>query len=333
MIGHLDRERVPRGDRAELDQELGDVADLGHELLGRRLVAGREEVGVVLEHRPAAGGVDDDGVEAVGVEGGEVPAGEVERGPSDARVVMDRPAAALRRAGRRPRSRWPGGPGRSRRWSRGTSRRPRSPGTGRPAPASGRSAAGRPGAATPGPVRVGSIACIRRRVGGRSRVRPDPLGEVERPELLEEPGRRERGLDPAGEGEQVVEDQPLEHPGPVAGRGRGVEGDLERLDDLAVLDARGAGRSRRPGSRGRGRGACGPRPRRRAGRRRRPASGRSAPGGCRSRRRSRRRSGSSRCRARSGRSPGTGYRGSSRPARPGRRPARRGSKRGDSRSP
>src|SRR5690606_15264352 len=54
-----------------------------------------EEVAVIPEHRPAAGGVDDDGVELLDREGGEILAGEVERRLLAARMVMDRPAARL----------------------------------------------------------------------------------------------------------------------------------------------------------------------------------------------------------------------------------------------
>ena len=78
--------------------------------------------------------------------------------------------------------------------------------------------------------------------GGRQELRqPDLLGQAQSPGLLEPAGRGERGLDPAGVGEEVVEDQPLEQAGPVRGRRRSVEGDLERLDQFAVLDARRAG--------------------------------------------------------------------------------------------
>ncbi len=240
MVGRLDRNGVLRGDRAELDQELGDVADLGDECLGRLGVAGREEVGVVLEHRPAAGGVDDDGVEAVGVEGGDVPAGEVQRRALDARMVVDRPAAALPRRDDDLAAVGLEDPG-----GRGVGLGEHGVGH---APQEERD---------PGPPRAdrredGREPRSRARQRREHRLQPpegwreelgqaNPVGEVDRPEPLEQPGRRQGQLDPAGEGEQVVEDQPLEDPGPVAGRCRGVEGDLEGLDDLAVLDPRRAG--------------------------------------------------------------------------------------------
>ena len=59
--------------------------------------ASPEQVRVVLEHRAAAGGVDDDGVELVGVEGGDVLPGQGQGGRLDARVIVDGAAAGLRR--------------------------------------------------------------------------------------------------------------------------------------------------------------------------------------------------------------------------------------------
>ena len=137
MIGHLERNGSRGRDRPESHQELGDVLDLGDEPSRLVVLVRGQDVGVVLEHRATAGGVDDDRVDLGRVERGQVPPGQLEGRLLDARVVMDRAAARPGRAGSRPRSRSPGGRGRSPRWSRGTWRRPRSPGTGRPAPASG----------------------------------------------------------------------------------------------------------------------------------------------------------------------------------------------------
>ena len=209
----------------------------------RVVVGGGQEVGVVLEHRAAAGGVDDDRVELVGVErlrcsAGPGP-GRAPRRPSDSGSRRSRPG----RAGSRPRSRSAGARGPSRRWSRGTSRRPRSRGRAPPGPASGRSAAALPAAWRASPDSRGSIACIRRSVGGRSlrQARSARPGRAGRASGAGAPGP-ERGLDPAGVGEQVMEDQPLEQAGPGLGRRVLLDGDLERLDQLAVLDARRAGR-------------------------------------------------------------------------------------------
>ena len=185
---------------------------------------------------------------------------------------------------------------------------------------------GRTSGSRPAPLDSrGSIASILRSVGGSSRSRPDPLGQAENAQLLEPVRRHERRLDPTGVREQVMEDQPLKQAGAGAGRSVLLHGDLERLDQLAVLDARRAGRSRRPGSRGRDQGDGGRPGPSRAGRRSRRASGRSARAGCRSRRWSRRTSGNSRCRARSERIPGNGGTRSARPATPGQS---RGSARG-----
>ena len=94
VISHLGRDRELGGDWPEFHEKFGDVADLGDEFLCGLIV--RKEVSVILEHRAAAGGVDDDGVEAVGVEGLQVRSGEIERGGFRAGMIMDRAAAALR---------------------------------------------------------------------------------------------------------------------------------------------------------------------------------------------------------------------------------------------
>ena len=62
----------------------------------RGVVLGRgQDVGVVLEHRAAAGGVDDDRVDARRAERGHVLPGQLQRRLLDARVVMDRAATRL----------------------------------------------------------------------------------------------------------------------------------------------------------------------------------------------------------------------------------------------
>ena len=66
------------GDRAELGEQLGDVAHLGGERrrpLGVRRVVG-EQVGVLLHRRAAAGRVDDDVLDAGPSNASMVPAGE-----------------------------------------------------------------------------------------------------------------------------------------------------------------------------------------------------------------------------------------------------------------
>ncbi len=142
VIRHLERNGTARRDRPECHQELGDVLDLGDEP-SRFVVQFRgQDVRVVLEHRTAAGGVDDDRVDAGRFERLEVAPGKLEGRPLDPRVVVDRAAARPVRAGSRPRSRSPEAHAPSPRWSPGTWRRPRSPGTRPPAPASARSAAG-----------------------------------------------------------------------------------------------------------------------------------------------------------------------------------------------
>ena len=156
--------------------------------------AAGQEVGVVLEHRAAAGGVDDDRVELVGVERREVLPGEVERRALDARVVVDRPAADL--AARDDDLAAvlledPGGRGVGLGEHR-VGHAAEEQGHPRPLRADRRQDLGqRP----PGRPSVGSIACIRRRVGGRSRVRPTRSARSSTPELLEQPGRaRARAL-------------------------------------------------------------------------------------------------------------------------------------------
>ena len=66
LVGDRHRQRVPLRDRAQLVEQLGDVARLrgqrGRALGPARLVA--QLVAVLLEVRPAAGGVHDDGVDA-----------------------------------------------------------------------------------------------------------------------------------------------------------------------------------------------------------------------------------------------------------------------------
>ncbi len=66
VVGDGDVEGVPLGPRADLDEELRDVADLGTERPRPLDPLGfvGEQVLVVLHRRPAAGGVDDDRVDA-----------------------------------------------------------------------------------------------------------------------------------------------------------------------------------------------------------------------------------------------------------------------------
>ena len=129
MIGHLERNGVPGRDRPQRHQELGDVLDLGDEPSRFVVRLRREDVGVVLEHRAAAGGVDDDRVDLGRVEtppGFAAPGrGPAARRPSGSGSRRSRPG----RAGSRPRSRFPGARAPWPRWSRETWRRPRSRGT------------------------------------------------------------------------------------------------------------------------------------------------------------------------------------------------------------
>ena len=200
-----------------------------------------KDVGVVFEHRAAAGGVDDDRVDSGRVEGRDVASCEIERGPLDARVVMDRAAADLSARDHDLAAVLPGAPGPWRRWSRETSRRRRNPGTGRPGRAWGRSPAGPPAndhatrsawAASPASA-GGSAAAARVRPTARpSRASPGAAAAGPAPEPIS-PGRnRETG----DEGSAARASSSF-----AAGRGA-CERDLERLDHLAVLNARGAGR-------------------------------------------------------------------------------------------
>ena len=172
--------------------------------------AGGQEVGVVLEHRAAAGGVDDDRVELVGVEGREVPPGEGQGGLLDPRVVMDRAAAdlpardddlaaVLLEHARR------GGVGLGVQGVGHAAEEQRNP---RPLRADRRQDLGQ--ARFRSWSSFGSIACIRRRVGGRSLRQAELLGQVEQAELLEQPRRGQRSLHPVRVREQVMQDQPLE---------------------------------------------------------------------------------------------------------------------------
>src|SRR5205814_2226913 len=65
VVGDADGEIVAGGDRAELDEEFGDVADAAAEFGEAggvdRIVT--EDLGVFLHAGAVAGGVDDDGVE------------------------------------------------------------------------------------------------------------------------------------------------------------------------------------------------------------------------------------------------------------------------------
>src|SRR5271157_1211970 len=93
VIGHFQRHRVFGRDRPERDEELGDVLDLGAEPGGLIVLGGGENVGIFLEHRAAAGRIDDDGVEAVGVEGRHVLPRQGECRSLDAGMIMDGTAA------------------------------------------------------------------------------------------------------------------------------------------------------------------------------------------------------------------------------------------------
>ena len=284
------------------------------------VLGGGQDVGVILEHRAAAGGVDDDRVDVLRPERGHVPPGQLERRLLDARVVMDRAAADLAARDHDLAAVLLEDPGR-RRVGLGEhgvgdaaeeQRDPRPLGADR--------AAGPPAAATTAARASAASPASAARSAAAAGSGPTRSAQSRTPDALQQPGRCQRRLDPAGIREQVVEDQPLEQAPLLAGRGGLLERDLERLDHPAVLDARRTGRLAGPAVQAELEVLAHARRPSPAGRRRRPASGRSGPAGCRSRRTSRRRSGSSPCRARSGRIPGSGDTGSCPRASRGRSP-------------
>ena len=62
----------------------------------------------------------------------------------------------------------------------------------------------------PAPESFGSMACMRRRVGGKSRVSPVRSAQSSTPSRCSQPRRRKRHRTRAGVRKQVVQDQPLE---------------------------------------------------------------------------------------------------------------------------
>ena len=166
--------------RPEGDEELGDVLDLGDEPGGLIVLGGGEHVGIVLEHRAAAGRVDDDRVEAVGVEGRHVPPRQGECRLLDAGVIVDGTAAdlsardhdlaavLLKHPGRR-------GVGLG---EHGVGHAAEEEGDAGPLGTDRRQDLGQPG---PRPESRGSIAIIRRKVGGSSLVRPICSARSSRP--------------------------------------------------------------------------------------------------------------------------------------------------------
>ena len=82
VIGDLARNRPARRNRAQGHQELGDVLHLGHKPDGLVVRSLGNDMSIVFEHRPAAGGVDDDGVDPGSVEDGHVLRASSSAGPS-----------------------------------------------------------------------------------------------------------------------------------------------------------------------------------------------------------------------------------------------------------
>ena len=215
-----------------------------------------QQVAVVLEHRPAAGGVGDDRVELC--QFGPVEAERVavlpprarRAGSSIAGVVVQRPAAALRRAGSRPRSRSSAARGRWRRFvcgKKASATQPRNSADPRPPLALGRqhlrqravvplaaaaacraSAAATAAAARSSPIFSSSqsrpVHCISRAGARASRVRQPRTG------------RRGRASSRCSAVQRLR----------PAGRARARHVHAERLDQLAVLHAGRAGRLARP---------------------------------------------------------------------------------------
>ena len=222
------------------------------------------------------------------------------------------------RAGSQLRSRSLAALGPWRRWSRETWRRRRSREKARRVLAWARSPARLPAERRCDPESLGSIACMRRSVGGKSFVSPIRSAQSSRPSFWSQPRRRKGPSHPAGIRKKMVKNQPLEPARRSLSLGRGRKGDLERLDHLAVLNAGGAGRLAGAAIEAKLEVLANARTPSPAGRRRPRASDRSGRAGCRSRRRFRYRSDSSPCKARNGRIPGSGGTESSRRARPGR---------------
>ena len=165
--------------------------------------------GVVLEHRAAAGGIDDDRVDAGRLERREIAPGQLERRPLDSRVVIDRAATRLSardhdlaavflKDARRRRV----GIGKHR-----VGHAAQEQGDACPLRSDRRQNLGQVDRASA--LSLGSIACIRLRVGGKRRNRPDSFGPVKETDPLQQPGRRQRQLDPGrntetGDGESAA---------------------------------------------------------------------------------------------------------------------------------
>ncbi len=99
VIGRGQCGGVARRDRAQPGEKLRHILHLLREAVQLRGGGGIEprflgDVAVVLEHRTAAGDVDDDRIDIRGDGAGILP-GEFERGISRSTVVVDRSAACL----------------------------------------------------------------------------------------------------------------------------------------------------------------------------------------------------------------------------------------------
>ena len=98
---------------------------------------------------------------------------------------------------------------------------------------------GQPG---PAPESRGSMAIIRRKVGGNSLVIPDFSAKSSKPSFWNSRAGASAVLTRPGVGKQVMQDHPLQEAGLRSGRRVFLHGDLERPDQRAILNARGTGR-------------------------------------------------------------------------------------------